>query len=178
MIFLLAGHGGGDVGAVGVRGRTESAETITLRDKIKSYIPSTTRLFVDNDRDNLRNVLSKATTGSGSVTLDIHFNAAANPKAGGVEVLVGDDAGPEDLTLAHDVLDVLTKHTGLRNRGVKKESDTPRKRLGVMREFGAVCLLETCFISNPEDMAAFDKASDAIARDLAAVLIKHDAKVQ
>ena len=31
MIFLLAGHGGGDSGAVGVNGRTESAETIKLR---------------------------------------------------------------------------------------------------------------------------------------------------
>jgi N-acetylmuramoyl-L-alanine amidase len=176
MIFLLAGHGGGDIGAVGVNGRTESAETIKLRNRIKAHLPTTAKVFVDDDRDGLATVLRKATTGSGSVTLDIHFNAASSRNATGVEVLVGDDAGAEDLMLAMDVLEVVVKHTGLPNRGIKKEGQTPRKRLGVMREFGAVCLLETCFISNPSDMAAYDKKMDAIAKDLAAVLVKHDAK--
>lgn len=176
MINLLAGHGGGDVGAVGVNKRTEASETIKLRDKIKSYLPASASVRVDDDRDGLATVLRKVITGSGSVTLDIHFNASANSTATGVEVLVGDDAGAEDLTLASDVLDLVLKHTGLRNRGIKKEGQTPRKRLGVMREYGAVCLLEVCFISNASDMAAYDKAIDLIAQDLAAVLVKHDGK--
>ena len=174
MIYLLAGHGGGDVGAVGVNKRTESLETIKLRDKIKSHLPATASFRVDDDREGLSTVLRKVVTGSGSVTLDIHFNASANPSATGVEVLVGDDAGAEDLTLASDVLDVVLKHTGLRNRGIKKEGQTPRKRLGVMRELGAVCLLEVCFISNASDMDAYDKSTELLAKDLAEVLVKHD----
>ena len=45
-----------------------------------------------------------------------------------------------------------------------------------MRESGAVCLLEVCFITNPGDMKAYDATRDAIAKDLADVLVKHDAK--
>ena len=175
MINLLAGHGGGDVGAVGVNKRTEASETIKLRDKIKAHMLASASVRVDDDRDGLATVLKKVVTGSGSVTLDLHFNASGNPSATGVEVLVGDDAGAEDLTLANDVLDVVLKHTGLRNRGIKKEGETPRKRLGVMRESGAVCLLEVCFISNAGDMTAYDAARSTIAKRLADILVKHDA---
>jgi len=177
MIFLLAGHGGGDSGAVGVNGRTESAETIKLRDKIKTHLQKAgAKFYTDDDRDGLATVLSKCTTGSGSVVLDIHFNASANKNATGVEVIVGDDAQANDLTLAMDILDLMIKRTGLKSRGVKKEHETPRKRLGVMREHGAVCLLETCFISNQSDMQKYDAAVDDLARELAALLIRHDAK--
>jgi N-acetylmuramoyl-L-alanine amidase len=177
MIFLLAGHGGGDSGAVGVSGRTESAETIKLRDKIKAHLQSRGAQFkTDDDRDGLSTVLKKLQTGSGSVVLDIHFNASSNETATGVEVIVGDDAQSNDLALAMDVLDVMIKYTGLKSRGVKKESQTPRKRLGVMREHGAVCLLEVCFISNASDMKKYDNVVSEIARELASVLIRHDAK--
>jgi N-acetylmuramoyl-L-alanine amidase len=177
MIFLLAGHGGGDSGAVGVNGRTESAETIKLRDKIKAHLQSLGAQFkTDDDRDGLATVLNKLQTGSGSVVLDIHFNASSNATATGVEVLVGDDAQGNDLALAMDVLDVMIKYTGLKSRGVKKESQTPRKRLGVMREHGSVCLLEVCFISNASDMKKYDNVVSEIARELSSVLIRHDAK--
>ena len=177
MIFLLAGHGGGDSGAVGVNGRTESAETIKLRDKIKAHLQDCGAQFkTDDDRDGLATVLNKLQTGSGSVVLDIHFNASSNATATGVEVIVGDDAQGNDLALAMDVLDVMIKYTGLKSRGVKKESQTPRKRLGVMREHGAVCLLEVCFISNASDMKKYDNVVSEIARELASVLIRHDAK--
>ena len=72
----------------------------------------------------------------------------------------------------------MVKATGLRSRGIKREGETPRKRLGVMRESGAVCLLEVCFISNPSDMAAYDAAIDMIAQNLALVLMRHDDKVK
>lgn len=176
MIFLIAGHGGGDSGAVGVNGRTESAETIKLRDKIKAHLQNNgAKFYTDDDRDGLATVLNKCNTGSGSVVLDIHFNAGAKT-ATGVEVIVGDDAQGNDLALAMDVLDVMIKYTGLKSRGVKKESQTPRKRLGMMREHGAVCLLETCFISNENDMQKYDNVVSELARELAAVLIRHDAK--
>lgn len=175
MIFLFAGHGGGDPGAVGVAGRTESAETIKLRDAIVSHLPLGAKYQIDDDRDTLAQVLAKAQTGSGSVVLDLHFNASASAAASGVEVLVGDDAQANDLALAKDVLDAVVAATGLRSRGIKRESETPRKRLGVMRESGAVCLLEVCFISNAGDMVAYDAAMTTIAKRLADVLVKHDA---
>ena len=176
MIFLFAGHGGGDPGAIGVGGRKEFAETIKLRDAIVANIPFGQPLQIDSDRDRLVEVLRKANTGEASVVLDLHFNASSNPAATGVEVIVGDDAQPNDLALGKDILDAVVARTQLRSRGIKREGETPHKRLGVMREKGAVCLLEVCFITNPGDMKAYDATRDAIAKDLADVLVKHDAK--
>lgn len=175
-IFLFAGHGGTDPGAVGVDGRREADETIRLRDRVKAYLPPSSSVSIDNNADPLREVLRKAQTGNGSVVLDLHFNAASST-ASGCEVLIGDDAEQNDIDLATDILAALVKNLGIKNRGIKKESETPRKRLGVMRESGAVCLAEVCFISNKNDMAAYDKAFDSLARDIATVLVKHDAKV-
>lgn len=175
MIFLIAGHGGGDSGAVGVNGRKEAEETIKLRDKIALHLKNAGANFrVDDDRDGLSTVLKKINSGSGSVVLDIHFNASQNKTATGVEVIVGDDAQGNDLSLAMDVLECVLNLTGFKNRGVKKESQTQRKRLGVMREHGAVCLLEVCFITSASDMIKYDLTSDALAEKLAEVLIKHE----
>lgn len=57
MIFLLAGHHLRDSGAV-ANGRSESKETISLRNLIKSFIP--TRVIVDDDSDSLATVLRKS----------------------------------------------------------------------------------------------------------------------
>ena len=177
-IFLFAGHSNADPGATGVRGRTEAVETIALREAVRRHFTAAYKVMIDDNRDSLSTVLAKAVTGSGSVVLDLHFNASASSDATGVEVLVGDDAQANDLALARDVLDVVVKATGLRSRGIKREGETPRKRLGVMRESGAVCLLEVCFISNPSDMAAYDAAIDTIAQNLALVLMRHDDRVK
>ena len=173
MIFLLAGHHLRDSDTV-ANGRSENKKTISLRNLIKSFIP--TEIVVDDDSDSLATVLQKIQTGNGSVVLDLHFNAASST-ASGCEVLIGDDAEQNDIDLATDILAALVKNLGIKNRGIKKESETPRKRLGMMRESGAVCLAEVCFISNKNDMAAYDKAFDSLARDIATVLVKHDAKV-
>ena len=175
MIFLFAGHGGGDPGAVGVGARKESNETIMLRDAIVSNIPFGQPLHIDSDRDRLAEVLRKANTGEASVVLDLHFNASANPAATGVEVIVGDDAQPNDIALATDILNAVVARTQLKSRGIKREGETPHKRLGVMREKGAVCLLEVCFITNSGDMTVYDLAKADIAKDLAKILVKHDA---
>ena len=174
MIFLFAGHGGGDSGAVGVGGRKEYKEAIMLRDAILSNMPFGHPLHIDSDSDRLAEVLRKANTGEGSVVLDIHFNASANPAATGVEVLVGDDAQANDLALAKDILNAVVGRTQLKSRGIKREGETPRKRLGVMRENGAVCLLEVCFITNAGDMTVYDLAMKDIAKDIAAILVKQD----
>ena len=174
-VFVLAGHSNDDSGAVGVGGRQENRETVKLRDAIVRHLPFGHPNIVDRDYEDLRAVLRRIQTGSGSVVLDIHFNASTNTTATGVEVFVGDDAQANDLLLAHDVLNATVKHLGVKNRGVKTESESARKRLGVMREHGAVCLLEVCFITNESDMATYDAVYDNIAKDLAAVLVKHDA---
>ena len=174
-IFLFAGHNlKSDPGAVSGN-RTEAREAAKLRKEVAFHLIQLQANFVtDNDSDDLRQTLAKANTGSGSVVLDLHFNAGP-ASATGVEVLVGDDATAEDMAFAKAVLKATTSALGLRDRGIKRESQTPRKRLGVMREQGRVCLLEVCFISNPSDMAAFDANKVLLAKTLAAILVEQDA---
>lgn len=174
-IFLFAGHNlKSDPGAVAGK-RTEARETANLRKEVVFQLKQLQANFaIDDDMDDLRQTLAKANTGSGSVVLDLHFNAGP-VEATGVEVLVGDDATAADMAFAKAVLNTTTSALGLRNRGVKKESETPRKRLGVMREQGRVCLLEVCFISNPSDMASFDQNKVLLATKLAKLLFEQDA---
>lgn len=174
-IFLFAGHNlKSDPGAVAGK-RTEARETVNLRKEVVFQLKQLQANFaIDDDMDDLRQTLAKANTGSGSVVLDLHFNAGP-VEATGVEVLVGDDATAADMAFAKAVLNTTTSALGLRNRGVKKESETPRKRLGIMREQGRVCLLEVCFISNPSDMVAFDQNKVLLATKLAKLLVEQDA---
>ena len=174
MIFLLAGHSKYDSGAVGVDKRQENNETMRLRDLVAAELTARKISFVtDSDSDSLSSVLKKIKTGSGSVVLDIHYNAGP-ASATGIEVIVGDDASAADKLFAADVLEAATSTLKLRSRGVKKESDPPRKRLGVMRENGRVCLIEVCFITSRSDMSALDANIGELAQRLADVLIKHE----
>lgn len=176
MIFIFAGHGGADTGAIGVDRRTEARETLKLRNAVCAVMRSKNVSYrIDDDNDKLALVLEKAVTGSGSVVLDIHFNASVNAKATGVECIVADNADSASILFANDVINAVTLPTGLISRGVKREGDTPRKRLGVMREKGIVCLLETCFISNPDDMRTYDEHVVQIAQNIANVLIEYEA---
>lgn len=81
--------------------------------------------------------------------ISIHCNAA-NRNATGVEAFYRD---AKDKAFAEIVLDCLQKATGLRNRGLKAESDSQHSRLAVL-DFGPpACLIEIGFIDNPVDRA-------------------------
>lgn len=51
-------------------------------------------------------------------------------------------------------------------------------RLALMREEGMNALIEVCFITNWNDLQRYRKAKQAIARDIAAVLVKYDAVIK
>ena len=96
-------------------------------------------------------------------------SAAASIEAGGTEVIVPDVVSEFESSLSKAILKVFTD-LGFRNRGVKRESATPRKRLGWMRPNAENILLETCFISNPSDMKLYQDNKSLIAKQLANVL--------
>jgi N-acetylmuramoyl-L-alanine amidase len=79
--------------------------------------------------------------------LSIHCNAA-DGKATGVEVFYRDS---QDKIFAQLVLDSLVEATGLKSRGLKRESDSQHSRLAVL-DFGPpACLAEIGFLDNPHD---------------------------
>lgn len=178
MIFISAGHvlygPNKDPGAVG-SGTTEAQETSILRNLICSYLDSYRASYVkDNDDETLKEYLKRIKTGSGSVVLELHFNASSSVLATGVETLIEEEADRLDFAFAKEINDVVADLAMLKNRGIKKESQSHRGRLGLMREEGIIALLEVCFISNEGDMARYRQNANEIAKKIAQILIKYD----
>jgi len=79
--------------------------------------------------------------------LSIHCNAA-DGKATGVEVYYRDIS---DRAFAQLVLDSLVEATGLKSRGLKRESESQHSRLAVLDFNPPACLAEIGFLDNPHD---------------------------
>jgi N-acetylmuramoyl-L-alanine amidase len=79
--------------------------------------------------------------------LSIHCNAA-DGKATGVEVYYRDS---QDKIFAQLVLDSLVEATGLKSRGLKRESESQHSRLAVLDFDPPACLAEIGFLDNPHD---------------------------
>jgi N-acetylmuramoyl-L-alanine amidase len=158
-IFLSAGHGGTDSGAVG-NGFIERDLTIDLRNHIArelkalGIVPS-----IDSDRNALSQTLAwlRGKFKSKDILLDLHWNASSNPEAKGSEVIIPDIASQFEKDLAKD-------------RGVKPEALTARKKLGWMRPVAENVLIEVCFISNITDMKLYEANKNNIAKKIASTL--------
>lgn len=152
-VFLMAGHGGGSPGAVWHE-RREAHETIKLVDevyeKVRPHMPSDHELVKvphSLDYDNGARWV-KDRMGKWDIVIDFHFNAFYKTSAHGTETLYNGNK-----KFAKRVNDNVTKHLGLRNRGVKRRTDLYLMRL--LPDSSA--LLEVCFLSNKSDMRTYDK---------------------
>jgi len=175
-IFLSAGHNLKDPGAV-AGGTTEAAEMMELRDRVIFHIGERAKVIRDLDSETLGQYLTRIQTGSGSVVLELHMDAAGTATATGATAVIGDDADGLDKRFAEDLARLCSGTLGIRNRGVITESKTHRGRLGLMRETGIVALLEVCFISNPSDLQAYRDNREVLAAKLADILVQYDALV-
>lgn len=174
MIFIFAGHHLADPGAV-ANGYQENNLAIDFTNLLAAELTKLNAPFKrDNNRDTLAQVLSKAQTGSGSVVLECHFNAAASA-ASGIEVLVSDYPSKDSMNFAYDLVNNGSKILGIPNRGVKTESQSHRGRLGLMRESGIVALAEIGFITNMKDVEAYQNNKKALAANWANILKQYDA---
>lgn len=173
MIFVSAGHHRKDPGAV-ANGMKESEKAMEFRDLVVAEIKKQGRSVVtDNDDETLGQYLSRIKTGNGSVVLEFHFDAAT-PSATGTTALVGDDADSNDKYFAKELSDTTACVLGIKNRGVKFEKDSHRGKLALMRKEGIVCLLELCFLTNLDDMKAYEKGKKTLAKDIAYILVKYE----
>lgn len=173
-IIISAGHGGIDPGAVG-GGYIERDLAIELRNLIVAELKALgVSPLVDDNNNALKQTLAwlRGKFGSKDILFDIHWNAAASPEAKGTEVIVPDTASSFELNIARSILKVFTD-LGFRDRGVKHEGATARKRLGWMRPNAENVLLEACFISNATDMKLYEANKMNISKRLAHILIHH-----
>ena len=173
-LFLSAGHGGSDVGAVG-NGYKEADLTIEIRDLTLKYLKQLgAKVIIDDNSNALAQTITffKNKVTKESILVDYHWNAAT-PQATGTEVLIPATPTKFETDLATDLSKVIANTLGIKNRGVKTELQSARKSLGWMRLTGENVLIETCFISNKNDMDSYQKNKEELAKRIAIVLFEY-----
>jgi len=171
-LFVVAGHGGTDSGAVGINGLKEANLAIEFRNLIISELGKLGIIaLTDKDTNALAQTLIwlKSLISPTSIAVDIHWNASDNVDAKGTEIVIPEKPSEFESSLAAALLKVFTD-VGFKNRGVKPESQTARKRLGWMRPVAENILIETCFITNKQDMLLYVNSKNILAKRIALVL--------
>jgi N-acetylmuramoyl-L-alanine amidase len=98
------------------------------------------------------------------VAIEIHLNASANATASGVETI----SGPEDMQLGAKLCAAVSQSLNIKNRGAKPENAGQHHRLAFVQAGGII--LELFFLTNPNDLAAYDGRKWPLARAVAQVI--------
>lgn len=177
MIFISSGHnteGQRDPGAVSKYG----VEAELAQDFKEMVIPILAAMgysvVTDRNNEKLADYLRRIKPGNASVVIEFHFDAALDPNATGTTVLIGDDSDRLDRLFADELSKAISETLNIRNRGVKTEKNSPRGRLGLMREAGTVALVEICFITNPNDMKKYHSKKLELAAKIAKIIKKYE----
>lgn len=178
MIFISAGHNPKgiktDPGAIG-NGYKEADLAVEFRNLVcENLIAKGLKFITDKDDERLGSYLERIKTGNGSVVVEYHFDAAASKDATGTTALVGVDADRLDKAFATELVNATAKCFGIKNRGVKSEADSHRGSLGLMREQGIVSLIELAFISNVNDMKAYQFYKTKLAQIHADIIERYE----
>lgn len=169
-ILLIAGHGAGDSGAVG-NGFQEQERTRAIVEQLKGRITGATVDVFDTSK----NCVTECRAGRipnfkpYDYVLEVHLNASTNPAARGTMCYI------DQSETGHSVEDAIMRH--MYDIGYVKAWDgvvvTQRQfTQGLVvqnrcRQQGVShCLLETCFISNKEDI---DRLNSMMAQTAQAI---------
>lgn len=164
-VFIVAGHGLGDTGAVdngAVGDAVERKEVVEIAEEVVNLLVEQRELHVFvygigiRDRMNIAQksfVINEICEERGYKTHDallisIHCNSGGGT---GVETFfyAGDKTTEK---LATNIADCMEETTGLRKRGVKPDTATRHKRLGIIRNTKPLaCLVECGFVDHVHD---------------------------
>ena len=187
-IFIEAGHNVNDPGAVSGK-IVERDLTIDFKKDLKYFFDRKKKqypkmkVYYDNDSWSLGKTISEFSSiiKHKDVLVSIHFNSSTNPKSTGSECFVSDKASQESLNLADKLTKTNSLVLGVKNRGVKNESQSNRGRLGILNMKGVAVLSEPVFINNSEDVANYFKDNGAmkcwLAEDYVAHIVELDKKL-
>ena len=165
-IFIDAGHGGKDPGALGSKSKEKDITldvALKLRDELlkKGY-----RVMLSREKDeyvSLAERSKKANDFGADLVLSLHCNAATNKEAAGTETLYKTEASKK---IAEKIQAALVKALGTKDRGV-----VYRDNLYILNavKMPAV-LVEMAFISNEAEEEILLTKQGTIAKTLAKVL--------
>ena len=174
-LYLSAGHSaqdGVDQGAQG-NGYSEGKLTSELRALIAKDLETIgVTANVDSDYSVTGQTvrLFKTMVSGADVAIDIHFNAAASELATGSEVLVPGVASTFERVFAADLAKTIAEVLNIKNRGVKTELESARKKLLWMEIPCENILIEVCFISNALDMQKYQQSKFVLSKKLATLI--------
>lgn len=170
-IFIGAGHGSGDSGAVSADGKLKEADlALRLRDTVAQHLRAR-GVSVKTDgpvgqNDPLRNSIAIAQTCQ--IAVEIHFNAGP-ATASGVEAL----SRTQEKALAQKLAQGCAAATRAHLRGEMGWKDQAgggqHHRLGFCADAHGV-VLEVAFISNPAEMGKYLANESQVAQAIASVL--------
>lgn len=161
-IFLSAGHSAADPGAVG-NGLKEASIAVEVRNLVDQAL---LRLGIAATLDArgqgnlpLKDAITQAK--KFQIAIEFHCNASDKPAATGVETL----SSPKNMAFGEALCTSIAKSLGIRSRGAKPEDSGQHHRLGFVQAGGII--VELFFISNPNDVQAYTKNKETMARGIA-----------
>ena len=168
-ILLIAGHGNGDPGAVGL-GYKEAELTRELLKLIKPKLSEFAEVSVFDINKNPYTYLksNKYNFKKFDYVFEIHFNSAAYDRTGdgrttGAEIVVHKtDFNAKRISVEENILKRIEK-IGFRNRGVKPRTNLQNMNIIKGGQNVSYALLETCFIDDRDDTALYEKKKEAVA---------------
>ena len=160
-IFVDAGHGGSDTGAIGPTGLREKDVNLDvalrLRDRLQGFgaiveMSRTTDIFIPlGTRADLANAFGAERF------ISVHNNAFTAPSANGTETFTAPNPSATTRDFGQQTLNYLLWYLGLRNRGLKTANFTV-----LLRTTMPAVLSESAFVTNPAEEALL---ADSTARD-------------
>jgi len=154
-IFVDAGHGGPDPGAI-ANGVTEQAVNLNVANElarllraggyeVMQYRTTATENVLSNKAADLRNRANMANNWGANYFISIHSNSSLNPAANGFEAYVYRLNTPSE-ELARSIVDSVVSRLGSKDNGVR-QANFAVLRLTDM----PATLLELGYVSNPTE---------------------------
>lgn len=167
-ICINAGHClGVDPGAIGQRGTQEAKITAIIASHIKNYLEGKGYAVISISDKSLARVCQTSNKNKCDYFISVHCNAAENRNARGTETFYykGSAKGKR---LAQEINDEIVRTLKTTNRGIKENTS-----FYVLKNTKApAVLVETAFISNPEDEKLLIEKANIFAQAIVRGLIK------
>ena len=176
-VILIAGHNGKGTGANGFI--DEGEETIVLRDLIAEELRVRGIVHItdkEREKEKLAAIVTwiKSIFRKSDICVDLHFNAASTPTATGCEVLIPSKFDATERNLATELSNYISNTLGIKNRGVKTESQGQHTSLAMLSGFDCTnILIEVCFVSNKEDAKKYFAKREELAAGIAQILYQY-----
>lgn len=179
LVYLDAGHGGSDVGAMATfdgAARYEKDDNLRLAIAVEKHLEAKgVRVEVSRFDDTfleLEEIAEKANKSGAQLFVSLHRNSA--PTGNGVEIWVEKTKPKDDTKLAKAIMEQLDKAGISDNRGVRYglASDSNQDYYVNKHTKMPSCLVELGFITSKEDNALLDEKLEQYAEAIANGIIK------